>query len=210
MIPQGYGSTGSLSDMQTATTFPLLSADGILETEFEYIAQTAFQANEDRARVTNLYLVTIGGLIAALLSSQVDTLNLPNLDWGFAVLFAVLGFASILTLLQLVRLREAWFQSVIAMNQIKQFYIHYYGKTGLDLESAFAWSNTTSPARFKPWSISFLLALQVSLVGATAFGTCIIFAGLAYSGNWWWTPALLVGLGSFGAQIFIYRQAVSG
>jgi hypothetical protein len=49
---------------------PDLSPGEMLQSEFTYIAQTAFQANEDRARVTTLYLVNLGGLVAALVSSQ--------------------------------------------------------------------------------------------------------------------------------------------
>ncbi len=37
-----------------------LKADSILSAEFNYIANSAFQANEDRAKVTTLYLVTVG------------------------------------------------------------------------------------------------------------------------------------------------------
>ncbi len=39
----------------------------LLEKEFEYIAQTAFQANEDRARLVSLYLVTVASLLGAIL-----------------------------------------------------------------------------------------------------------------------------------------------
>jgi len=44
----------------------------ILLAEYSYIAQTAFQAGEDRARVTSFYLVSVGTLVAAFLSSQLQ------------------------------------------------------------------------------------------------------------------------------------------
>ena len=44
----------------------------ILLAEYGYIAQTAFQAGEDRARVTSFYLVSVGTLVAAFLSSQLQ------------------------------------------------------------------------------------------------------------------------------------------
>jgi len=44
-----------------------LDVNEILVTEFEYIAATAFQANEDRARVSNYYLMTAGAAVAAIL-----------------------------------------------------------------------------------------------------------------------------------------------
>ena len=42
-----------------------LDATAVLTAEFEYVAQSAFQANEDRARVTNFYIVSVGSLVAA-------------------------------------------------------------------------------------------------------------------------------------------------
>ena len=39
--------------------------------EFNYIAQTAFQANEDRARVSEFFLISFGTFLAALFSSQI-------------------------------------------------------------------------------------------------------------------------------------------
>ncbi len=86
-----------------------LDANEILTAEFAYIAQTAFQANEDKAHVTNFYLITLGGFVAALLGSQMQNLMVPAVYWAFAALFLVLFAVSVLTLLQLVRLRQAWF-----------------------------------------------------------------------------------------------------
>jgi len=47
----------------------------ILAEEFEYIASTAGQANEDRARVASFYLVAVGSLVAALFSTQLLDAN---------------------------------------------------------------------------------------------------------------------------------------
>ena len=44
-----------------------LDVNEILVAEFEYIATTAFQANGDRARVSNYYLMTAGAAVAAIL-----------------------------------------------------------------------------------------------------------------------------------------------
>jgi len=44
-----------------------LDVNEIVVAEFEYIATTAFQANEDRARVSNYYLMTAGAAVAAIL-----------------------------------------------------------------------------------------------------------------------------------------------
>jgi hypothetical protein len=114
-----------------------LDPNAILTAEFNYIAQTAFQANEDRARVTNFYLITLAGFVAAILGMRFEGLMLPYGYWAFVALFVILALASLLTLLQLVRLRQAWFDSVSAMNRLKDYYARHVGDP--QLEEAFAW-----------------------------------------------------------------------
>ncbi len=50
---------------------PKLNVEDILKAEFEYIAHTAFQANEDRARVSSFYFVSVGSVVAAILERAV-------------------------------------------------------------------------------------------------------------------------------------------
>jgi hypothetical protein len=178
-----------------------LNANDILTAEYEYIAQSAFQANEDRARVTSLYLVTLGSFIAALFGSQAQNLLLPHAYWAFAALFVILFLASILTLLQLVRLREAWFESIRAMNDIKAYYQTQL--PGLELGAALRWKATTMPARFKSWSVGFLLALQVALLGGASAGAAVVFAFLA-RGVWLLGWAVIVALVCAVVQTVVY------
>ena len=111
---------------------PKLSQDTILEAEFGYIAATATQAYEDRARVATFYFVSVGSLIAAIISAQLfqpesagDTLQ--NIYLAFCALFSFLTVLGYLTLAQLARLRTAWMDSVKAMNRIKTYYIETIG-----------------------------------------------------------------------------------
>ena len=182
---------------------PSLQPDpnAILIAEFEYIAQTVFQANEDRARVTSLHLISVGTFAAAILGSQLADFQKSEVCWGFVALFAVLGLSSVLTLLQLARLRQAWYVSVSAMNTLKDYYINRL--SAIDLNSAFAWRLSSLPAQFKPWSVSFLLAAQVTLLGAVSFSGMVLFVGLAL-GLWVWATAIAVFLISFVVQIVVY------
>jgi hypothetical protein len=196
---------GKRSSAQEIRTTEQLSINEVLVAEFEYIAQTAFQANEDRARVSSLSLATAGSLVVAMLSTQFESFQLPYVYWAFAALFAGLTINSTLTLLQLVRLRQAWFDSILAMNQIKDFYIQL--AQGVRLEKAFRWNSKTVPARFKPWSISFMLATQVSLLGGVTLGTTLILAGLGFH-SWWWKIALGLGFAFFISQIILYWRLI--
>jgi membrane protein YdbS with pleckstrin-like domain len=179
------------------------NVNDILIAEFEYVAQTAFQANEDRARVTTLYLVTAGSLVAAILSSQVlDTVG-SIIYFSFAALLTLLSIVSLLALLQLVRLRLAWFDSALAMNQIKDFYVRH--TEGVNLQEAFRWSTETLPSKCRPWSVASLLAIQISLLGGATSGAAVLFMGLGL-GHWWSGGAIIVGLVYFIIQITLYRR----
>ena len=170
----------------------LLNADTILSAEFTYAAQTAFQANEDRARVTSFYLVTVGSFLAAILSTQFISSNIKIVYGSFSILFLVISLMGVLTLLQLSRLRSAWFESISAMNQVKEFYIE--NTPNYSLEKAFRWRLNTVPRKQKPFSISFLLAFEVSLLGAFSFGAAIAFFTIALDKILLWVGLLFGGI----------------
>jgi len=117
-----------------------LDPNVILEAEYEYIATTATQSNEDRAKVTSFYFVTVGSLLAAIFGAQyIEDLSNSGGDprtvyWGFSLLFSVLTVLGYLTVAQLARLRTAWRESVHAMNVIKEY---YEKELGGNLDQAF-------------------------------------------------------------------------
>ena len=182
---------------------PSIEPDQILIAEFNYIAQVAFQANEDRARVTSFYLVSVGSFIAAILSTQVLASPQPVLYWSFAGLFLFLSLLAVTTILQLIRLRRSWYDCIRAINHIKNFYTRNI-KT-IDLKDAFHWNADTLPAMNKTNSLSFFLSAEVGLFGSAAFGAAYYFALL---GLGWvsWGPAILLGIGYFVGIIYLYRR----
>ena len=135
-------------------------ARSIVNAEFDYIAQTAFQANEDRARAWQYFFVTFATLIAALLSTQVADGFRQQLYLTFVVIFSLLSVLGLITIVQLVRLRQAWLESVRAMNQIKERLI----ADDPSLADYFRWRNTTVPPAFKWRSFGVLQALSVALL----------------------------------------------
>jgi hypothetical protein len=151
----------------------------IIAAEFSYVAQTAFQANEDRARAWQYFFVTFATLIAALLSTQVEGIDQRQLYLTFVVIFALLAVLGLITILQLVRLRQAWLESVRAMNQIKDRLI----ADDPALADYFRWRNSTVPAPFKWRSFGFLQAVSVALLSGLAVGAAVAFAALAGGGG---------------------------
>ena len=140
---------------------PKLNVDEILKAEYEYIATTVFQANEDRSRVASFYFLSVGSLVAAILSAIFSTSDLKNVSLAFFGLFVVLTILGAVTLAQLARLRAAWHESVEAMNEIKDYYI----KHNKEIEPAFKWRLKTLPPTDKPYSIANLMAVEVVVVG---------------------------------------------
>ena len=169
-------------------TKPKLNTDEILKAEYNYIANTIFQANEDRSRVASFYFVTVGSLVAAILSTLFSAGNLKNISFAFSGLFLVLTILGALTLAQLARLRAAWHESVQAMNEIKDFYI----KHNKEIEPAFKWRLKSLPPTDKPYSIANLMAFEVALLGAITSAASIYFLLLTLGDIEWWGWVILI------------------
>ncbi len=179
-----------------------LDRDEMLKAEFNYIADTAFQANEDRSRVTSFYFVSTGSLIAAILGTQFAEAQVKNISLALSLLFLVLTILGALTIAQLARLRAAWHESVQAMNKIKDFYI----KENPEIASAFKWRIKSIPPTDKPYSIANLMAIEVSLLGALT-ATASAYFLLNFIGNvnnlgWRLVVSFFVG---YAAQWILYK-----
>jgi hypothetical protein len=185
-------------------------SNDILIAEFEYIAGTANQANEDRARISSFYLIAVGSLIAALFSTQFlsEMFDPKTVNFLFCVLFFLLTILGSTTILQLTRLRVAWFESVLAMNHIKEFVI----AKDPELAKAFKWRTKTLPSFYKVNSVSFLQTVEVSVLSSLTFGAGVFFfqKGIQYNCtpcNWAYTISL--GLLAFFVQIWIYKRQLT-
>ncbi len=175
---------------------PALIPDDILIVEYEYIAATASQANEDRSRVASFYFVSVGSIVAAILGTQFAKDNLKGVSIAFSILFLVLTILGGLTSAQLARLRAAWHESIEAMNQLKDYYVKHYPH----IEPAFKWRGQTIPPTDKAYSIANLIALEVSLLGALTTAAAVYFLLFAFTDVIWWgwlTIFLSFGMGAF-------------
>lgn len=157
-----------------------LNTDEILNSEYEYISQNVFQANEDRSRVTSFYFVSVGSFVAAILGTRFEP-DQSTISLAFFFLFTILTFMGALTIAQLARLRAAWHEAVEAMDQIKEYYIKHHP----ELEPAFKWRAKHIPPTNKPYSIANLMAVEVALLSALTTGAGIYFL-LTFIGitNW--------------------------
>lgn len=199
----------SLKNKMTQKDNPPVELDELLAAEYDYIAQTAMQANEDRARVSSFYLIAVGSLVAALFGTQLFDTNhfTQTVKIMFSGLFILLTLLGTSTIMQLTRLRSAWYESMLAMNQIKEFAI----TQNPELSKAFRWKTGTLPARYRVGSVSHFQAIEVSLISGLMFGAAIFFLQQVFFSIsiFNWIIAICAGLILLYIQLTIYRRTLS-
>jgi len=185
-----------------------LDLDELLAAEYDYIAQTANQANEDRARVSSFYLIAVGSLVAALFGTQFFDPNFfsKTVDFMFGGLFILLTLLGTSTIMQLARLRAAWYESMLAMNQLKDFMV----SQNKDLVNAFRWKTSTLPSKYKTGSVSFYQAVEVALISGLMLGAAMFFLQQAFFTisliNW--IISAVSGMLTISIQLIIYKRAL--
>lgn len=189
---------------------PLVELDELLASEYEYITHTASQANEDRARVASFYLIAVGSFVAALFGTQLfDTEKYTQtVKIMFSGLFVLLTLLGTSTIMQLARLRGAWYEAMLAMNQIKDFAM----KQNPELTDAFRWTKDTLPPKYKRGSVSYFQAVEVSLISGLMFGAAMFFLQQAFFPTitlFNWILAGLSGLFTIYVELIIYRRVLN-
>ena len=172
-----------------------LNPNEILSAEYDYLARSSFQNVEDRAGVGLLYILTIGGILAAFIVTGLESVDNQLTSAAFAGVFLLLSVYAVLAFLKVIRLRQAWQTNIAAMDQLKAYYIEH--NPDQNLAEALAWSATTIPSKSKAWSLAFLTALQIALAGGAAIAVAVIFLGFSLIQSlevWIWIIALLVAI----------------
>ncbi len=189
-------------------TPPLVELDELLAAEYDYISQTANQANEDRARVSSFYLIAVGSLVAALFGTQLFDADkfTETVKIMFSGLFVLLTLLGTSTTMQLARLRAAWYESMLAMNQIKDFAMNQ----SPELKRAFRWKSETLPAKYKTGSVSYYQAFEVALISGLMFAAATFFLQQAFFAitvlNW--IISAIFGMSTIYIQLRIYKRAL--
>ena len=147
--------------------------------------------------------------MAALFSTQLLDRNIDPvlLAWAFSGLFLVLTVLGTLTTLQLSRLRAAWYDSMLAMNQLKDYWMQ--SSTDKSIRQAFKWDTGTLPRKYKVNSVSYYQTLEVALLSGITFGASVFFLQQAIGYNCPscnWGISLSFGALAFFLQLFLYKR----
>lgn len=177
----------------------------LVELEYNYIKETVHQSIEDRYRLLNFYIAiaTAAGTVSAGLIS-VDSINQQTARIVIALLSFFMWLVGIVFLLMLIRLRQAWHGSLVALNKIKQ-------STITDEETAaFSWQLQTIPSPQKLGNIHFYAAVLISSIASIFIAAC---AGLLLSAalplSWLALLIILVFFLNLGGNMYYYYFALS-
>lgn len=203
---------------------PSLHLENLLLQEYAYASSTAYQALEDRARMFNLYLVLVGALATGV--GVITQLGGKLGGYSAEVIIAllvVMGVVGIAFFIKLIRLRQAWRESAIAMNVIKEHYIKIFAKSTPNIAQMFRWRMRTLPVGERYTSISFVVCMTVALLASLSFA-----AGALMAVATWLTPfvasipgqndlalalpwiiAILVTLLSFALHLWYFSHALN-
>lgn len=184
-----------------------LPASQILGLEFEYARTTASEAMSDRHTMINFYLVVVGALGAGLLlvlGGLPSQANLPPAV-GTALLW-LLCLVGWLYFLKVIRLRQAWYGSALAMNQIKEFYFKHSKDFEPDeLRQAFLFKPETLPAPDKAWTVYFYSAMLIALLDSAAYVAGGVLLGWNTEQPLELPPSVLGLLALFGLAMFAFH-----
>lgn len=192
--------------MPKSKPFP---TDEFLTEEYEYIAQTATQANEDRARISSFYLIAVGSLIATIFGTQffdVDFFTQP-VKFMLSGVFLLLTLMGTSTIVQLAKLRAAWYESMLAMNHLKDFMISH----NKELTKAFRWTARTLPPKYKTNSISYFQAREAAILSGVTSTAAAYFAQYALNLNnpINWFISAVCGIIVVFVQLAVYKKALN-
>jgi hypothetical protein len=171
--------------------------------EFNYASVTAYQALEDRARLFNNYLVIAAGGGVGVIGAvyQLNQVKAASLEAPVAaILFLLLGILGVAFFTSLLRIRQAYGNSLLAMTTIKEFYIVQFERVMPLAKHAFLWRLDTLPRNERFGSVTFVKTFTVGLLGSLSLGGFAFFAANAllsrsFSGDTLTWTSLGVGLG---------------
>jgi Kef-type K+ transport system membrane component KefB len=179
--------------------------------EFNYAGITAYQAMEDRARISSFYYILVGVLasgLAAIYQLSGGTHNVPL--FLVVTLLIVGGIISICFFVTLIRLRQAYKESLISMNVIKEFYIEEFKQQIPAIEHAFRWRLETIPKGERVGSVTFMIASLNAIIGSLCLaGAVFIGTEQPLSDTGAIILAVVVFMIAMLVHIFYYRKALS-
>jgi hypothetical protein len=191
---QDNDSAGNANNTLNST----LKMENMLLEEFNYASVTAYQAMEDRARTANFYYVLLGVLASGLVAIYQLSGGHPLPLVLIAILLFIGSTISVTFFVLIIRLRQAYRESVTCMNVIKEFYIEQFKQHMPQVEDAFHWRLKTIPQNERIGSVTFMMGYQIAFIGSMCLGGTVFVM----------TQPLLANLGAAILAVLIFLLAL--
>jgi hypothetical protein len=149
-----------------------LNFSELLLVEFDYVQETATQAMSDRLTLVNYFLLSAGVVLASA-GLMVSAEGGAQFAYRYEVLIVLsLTFNAVgwIYFMQIVRLRQAWCESALAMSHIKTLFVQNSEFLPNTAKDAFLWNSASIPAPGKKMTVFYLSALLIALISAAALG----------------------------------------
>jgi len=188
-----------------------LKMESMLLEEFKYASTTAFQAMEDRARTANFYFGLLGILASALIAIYQLGGGQSTIPTGLiALLLFIASMISVTFFVLIIRLRQAFRESITCMNVIKEFYIEQFKQQMPRVEYAFHWRLRTIPHNERIGSVTFMMDYQIAFIGSLCLGSTIFVILQPLLGNIGASIcAILAFLFALLSYILYYRRSLN-
>ncbi len=188
-----------------------LKIENLLLEEYNYASVTAYQSMEDRARISSFYYLLLGVLTSGLAAIYQLNGNLRNVPQPLVItLLVVASIVSSTFFVIIIRLRQAYRESIICMNVVKEFYIQQFQQQMPGVERAFRWRLKTIPTGERIGSVTFIMGYLIALMGSLCLaGAAFLFAYLFFSSFIAWIMASVTFAVILGLHIFYYRHSLS-
>ena len=188
-----------------------LKIENMLLEEFNYASVTAYQAMEDRARISSFYYILLGVLVSGLAAVYQFSGGTRTIPQALVALLLFIGaFISICFFVTLIRLRQAYKESLLTMNVIKEYYIDQFKQQMPTIEKAFRWRLTTMPKGERIGSVTFMIAALNAFIGSLCLAGAVYFiTEQPLSNTWASIVAGVVFILAVSVHIYYYRYSLS-
>ena len=188
-----------------------LKMENMLLEEFNYVSVTAYQAMEDRARISSFYYLLLGVLATVLAAIYQFSGGTRNIPLSLVTILLIIGaLISISFFVTLIRLRQAYKESLITMNVIKEFYIDEFKQQMPKIEKAFRWRLATIPKGERIGSVTFMIAALNVIIGSLCLAGAVYFiTEIPLSVTWASTLAGVVFIIVVLVHTYYYRKSLS-
>ncbi len=151
-----------------------LRLENMMLAEFNYASATAYQALEDRGRMFNFYLGIAGVLASGLGALYGFGKTIQHSEYLAMALLILAGFIGVIFFLKIVRIRQAFDDSLLTMNTIKEHYISNFKGIVPAVEDIFRWRIKSMPSGRRFGSLTFLVCFAIIFIDSVAVGLAAI------------------------------------